>query len=109
MTGWLDWTNPDHRPLVVGVWSDAELLDDGVAVAVLTAAREQCEAFAPHVEADAVPARYRHAQVLQARQLAQAGVVQQGDTMPGAFPVTTFPMDWSVKALLRPPGPPRVG
>lgn len=108
LTGWLDWTNPDHHELVAGVWPDVALLDDVVATAVLQAAREQCEHYAPAAPSE-VPDRYRHAQALQARSISQAGIVQQGADLGGGFPVSVFPMDWSVKALLRPPGRPRVG
>ena len=110
MPGWIDWSDPDDRDYVVGVWPDAELADDGVIVAVLAAAGEQCAQFAPPLASAATPPnRYRHAQALQARALAQAGSVQVSGDLDGAYPIQTFPMDWTVKALLRPAGVPRIG
>ena len=52
-------------------------------------------------------AAYRTAQLLQAR-ARQRSTVAGGENQVGSdFPVTVFPMDWSVKSLLRPrPGIP---
>lgn len=50
-----------------------------------------------------VPENYVAAQVLQCRALVRAGVVGSGDQTGGyGETVTVFPMDWTVKALLRP-------
>lgn len=56
-----------------------------------------------------VPDRYVAAQVLQTRALVRAGIADTGD-MTGGYgeTVTVFPMDWQVKALLRPAGKPVV-
>lgn len=81
-------------------WRDAPL-DDPALFAVLDSARDQCGAFAPLV--DVVPARYRQAQLMQARALWNSGAVAQNDQLGGGdLTVTVFPMDWTVKNLLRP-------
>lgn len=93
------------------LWVDAPL-DDAVLQAVLAVAFEQCVAFAPEV---ATPtggeeARFKYAQVMQARAVYRAGIAGGGDRIGGdGFSVTVFPMDWTVKALLRPAGRPVVG
>jgi len=88
--------------------------DDGdyaELTALLAVAQAQCEAFAPALaEGDEVPERYRMAQALQARALQRSGTVGSGDQFGAeGFTVTVWPMDWSVKALLRPAGRPVVG
>ncbi|PPI28201.1 hypothetical protein [Rathayibacter sp. AY1B5] len=82
-------------------WADAPL-DDVQLYTVLEAAREQCEEFAP-AYSGTVPTRYRQAQLVQARALWQS-VKSNGQSQIGGegFAVTVFPMDWSVKRLLRP-------
>lgn len=80
----------------------------------LAASYEQCLAFVngrdPLDARDAdgqpvgVPKRYELAQVKQARALIRADYAGDGGTQlgPDDMPVTVFPMDWTVKALLRP-------
>ena len=67
-------------------------------------ARIQCEEFAPALADGApVPENYVAAQVLQARALVRAGIVGDGDHNGIAGEgVVVFPMDWTVKNLLRP-------
>jgi hypothetical protein len=82
-------------------WRDAPE-DDAQLFAILDAAREQCLEFAPET-AGLVPLRFRQAQLLQARSLWQSGSVSQDGALGGGeMSVTVFPMDWTVKALLRP-------
>jgi len=71
---------------------------------LLAAARTQCEAFAPALEeGEDVPENYRLAQALQARALYRSGIAGSGDQIgPDGLTVTVFPMDWTVKRLLRP-------
>lgn len=82
-------------------WADAPL-DDVQLWTVLEAAREQCEEFAPDYSGQ-VPIRYRQAQLVQARALWQSVKVNGQSQIGGeGFSITVFPMDWSVKRLLRP-------
>lgn len=77
---------------------------------VLSAAAEQCEAFAPDPAGDVdveIPERFKLAQVMQARALYRAGLARQDNQIGvDGMTVTVFPMDWQVKALLRPKGKP---
>ena len=115
MADWLDWSVEADQAFMVEVWPDVLGYSEATIAALLEASREECEDFAPTLPRDAtgqvlnVPTRYRAAQVLQARALAQAGTVQANGELGTAYPVTTFPMDWTVKALLRPATRPRVG
>lgn len=89
-------------------WRDAPS-DDGHLHAVLTTAREQCEAYAPALVDDeglplAVPIRYRLAQIMQARNVWNASKTDpaSGGIGPDGFVIRPFPMDWTVKNILRP-------
>jgi hypothetical protein len=83
------------------VWRDAPS-EDEYLFRLLETARIQCEAFAPDYEVP-VPPNYRQAQLLQARALWASGNVSQNDSLGGeGMSVSVFPMDWTVKNLLRP-------
>lgn len=77
---------------------------------LLAAARVQCEAFAPTVPEGEVPENYRVAQAMQTRALFRSQRAGGGDQFGAdGMTVTVFPMDWTVKALLRPKkGAPKV-
>lgn len=84
------------------VWSGWIDIDPGALAGVLEAARDQCDAWY-HFEPGAVPVRARHAQALQAKALVRSGAAGTDDTVGGfGETVTVFPMDWTVKRLLRP-------
>lgn len=102
----MDWLTPADADLLADLWPDSTLLDPGVLAAVLLAAAGQCAAFAP---AGDITAGHRMAQALQARAITLAGAVATDGTTGQPYPVVTYPMDWAVKALLRPPTPPKVG
>lgn len=91
------------------LWAGAvDMTDTGLEL-VLAAAAEACEAFQPKAVQlnadDALPDGYVLAQALHAKELTRAGYIGNQD---GGFgdPVPAFPMDWKVKNLLRPKGPP---
>lgn len=78
---------------------------DGDLYRLLGTAREQCEAYAPVLAVgEAIPPRYMTAQLMQARSVWNAvktdasGAYDDGT----GFTLRTFPLDWAVKALLRP-------
>jgi hypothetical protein len=103
-TGWLtadSWLEPywPEHPHAMG---DDD--DSGLLAVLLTAAREQCVAYAPKLPVDApVPESWRLAQAMQARALHRATITGDGDQIgPDGFTVRVYPMDRSVKALLRP-------
>jgi hypothetical protein len=106
----IGWVNTDDESLVEE-WRD--MPDDPVvAERYLRSAYEQCVDFLPHkrvdgvlapVVPDPVPERFRLAQILQARALYNSVIAGPGDSMGAdGQSVTVFPMDWSVKNLLRP-------
>lgn len=98
-TGWLKAGDAELKDF----WPDSAYLLPEALDRYLDAARAQCAAFAPDVEE--IPGHYRLAQALQARSLARAGTVGDGGSQ-GQFETApvVFPMDWTVKNLLRPEG-----
>ncbi len=105
--GWI--TDPADPRLVV-LWPGSEDYGDDLGFP-LNVARIQCEAFAPQLaEGVEAPENYVAGQIMQARALVRAGIVGSGDQLGVEETVTVFPMDWTVKALLRPRrGRPRFG
>lgn len=84
-------------------WADADDLEDDDLTSLLQAAYEQCEAFAPAVTGTLVPESYVLAQVMQARAIYRSTQSGRDDQIGvDGLTVTVFPMDWTVKNLLRP-------
>jgi hypothetical protein len=85
----------------------ADTEDTAELASLLLSAAEQCQAFAPQVNEDdpafTFPESWRRAQVMQARALYRSGNAGN-DSQMGAedLTVTVWPMDRTVKALLRP-------
>lgn len=101
------WLAANMSGIVEQYWSAAADLEAGELDVLLTSAAIQCEAFAPEVTSDTpLPDSYLHAQVLQARALHRAGIAGRDGEMGvlDGMSVTVFPMDWTVKNLLRPKG-----
>lgn len=98
--GWI--TSPDDPRLAV-LWPGSEDYEESLAFP-LYVAKIQCEKFAPALAVDAVvPENYIAGQIMQARALVRAGIVGSGDQVGGyGETVAVFPMDWTVKNLLRP-------
>lgn len=89
---WADWPRQD---------------DDGTDLleSYLAAAKEAVLAYAPVVETPLVdiPDGYRIAQLLQARNIWNSGkATPTGDFDGGQYSLTTFPLDWQVRQLIRP-------
>lgn len=97
--GWI--TTPGDGRLDV-LWPGAADYDFDLGFPLQCAAI-QCAMFAPPL-ADGVPVpdHYVAAQVLQARALVRAGIVGDSDRAGLGETVAVFPMDWTVKNLLRP-------
>lgn len=95
--GWLTLDQARRR------WADAPL-DDVILYELLSTARTQCETYAPALALGAVvPANYREAQYLQARALFMASISNQADSVGvDGYQVRSFPLDWNIRALLRP-------
>ncbi|MEV8029637.1 hypothetical protein [Cellulosimicrobium funkei] len=94
------WVTLDE---VDGLWPGTDPLPEEFPTVHLMAAYEQCVAFLPEAEEyPATPSR-KLAQVLQARALMRVqNAGDQSSMGPDGFTVTVFPMDWTVKNLLRP-------
>lgn len=115
------WLTPDD-PRLDAYWPGSLSEDVAALDALLESARVQCEAYAPTItEANAVrietddgrvyyepPANYLHAQALQARALARAGITDGDRIGFGDHAAPTFPMDWTVQRLLRPQTKPAI-
>lgn len=87
-------------------WRDAPESDTAL-FELLETARITCVAFAPELaEGTAVPLNYRAANLMQARNQWNASKVDpNGQVGADGFQITIFPLDWAVKALLRPKNP----
>lgn len=96
-------------------WADAPL-DDVALEQLLDVAKGQVIAYAPALpepaegEEQNVPEHYRMGQLMQARNIWNAGKVSTGGEFgEGDFAIRVHPLDWMVKQVLRPRvGVPRV-
>ncbi|MBX9243416.1 hypothetical protein ICW40_01170 [Actinotalea ferrariae] len=98
------WVTPQEA---MDQWADAP--DDlTVLASYLQAAYEQCVAFLPAGTwpvdgVTTIPERWKLAQIMQARALYRSGLAGDGNQIGvDGLQVTVFPMDWTVKNLLRP-------
>lgn len=85
-------------------WPDAPA-DDARAFQILELAKQQCLEYAGALEeGQRPPVNYRHGQLMQARNLLNAGMVdpQDGSVGSESFVLRPFPLDWTVKQMLRP-------
>lgn len=72
---------------------------------LLELAKQQVLAFAPALAEDAaIPVHYRAAQLAQAQNLYNAGVVDPatGDAGTDGFALRPYPLDWMIQQMLRP-------
>lgn len=88
-------------------WADAAGMSDAELEGYLGTAYEQCLEYGPRPALAAgsttVPARWVQAQIMQARAVWRSSVAGDDNGLgAGDLTVTTFPMDWTVKNLLRP-------
>lgn len=98
------WVTPEEVESWVAIWPDAAELEDEVLALFLTAAWEQCSSYAPALpEGQDVPSTWRLAQVMQARALYRNATAGRDDQITSeGYTVTVYPMDLTVKNLLRP-------
>jgi hypothetical protein len=85
-------------------WVDAEHIGDATLWELLSVARGDVLEFAPALaDGDPIPDRFRVAQRMHTRNLWNAArVAPDGATGEGDFVFRPHPLDWHVKALLRP-------
>ncbi len=95
------WATPEDARRF---WTDAVDMEDEDLTMLLEAAHAQCAAYAPTLAEGETPSdSWVYAEVLQARALGRSAVAGRDDQLgPDGFQVTVFPMDWTVKKLLRP-------
>lgn len=95
--GWLD------LQMARAQWADAPY-DDILLHQILDSAKAQCIAYAPAIPAgEHPPINYIQAQLMQARALYQSVIANQNDNVSiEGFSVRVFPLDFTIRALLRP-------
>lgn len=98
------WITDPTDPRLVALWPGAVSYAADDLAFPLWCAQVQCSEFAPALaDGSAVPEHYVAGQVLQTRALVRAGYVGDNDRVGlDEQGVVVFPMDWTVKALLRP-------
>lgn len=105
---WVGWVQPDDLGSApfAEVWPEGADLSPDLADVLLTSAREACEAYAPAPPDGAdvtIAESWRVAQVMQSRAVYRSFKAGAGDQIGGdGLAVTVFPLDWSVRQLLRP-------
>lgn len=84
-------------------WADAPL-DDLLLYQILETAKAQCVAYAPALLLGApIPVTYVQAQLLQSRAIFQSVIANQQDNVGvEGFQVRVFPLDFTIRAMLRP-------
>lgn len=85
-------------------WDGAQHITDVRLYRLLRAARAACVAFKPAAGTRRPLETEVEAQLLQARNRSAAARIDpaSGDDGTGSYGATIYPMDWAVKALLRP-------
>lgn len=85
-------------------WQEARQISDLKLWRLLEVSKLQVLAFAPDLdEGQRPPINYAEAQMMQAKNVWNAGrTAPSGDLGGDNFAITPFPLDWHVKALLRP-------
>ena len=110
MVAWYSVDTDLEQARLLGAWDDAPIENLETCGMLLEVAREQVIAYAPApaplVEGEPVPeppARYVYAQLMQAKNLFNAGTVtSSGDIGEGGYTYTPRPLDRTVKQIIRP-------
>ena len=100
---WLNLNDPEDQDLLATLWADAPV-DQATLAVLLTASFVQCAEFVGFevIPEGTDPQRFKLAQLMQARALHRSAFAGSNNQIGAEFPVTIFPMDWTVKTLLRP-------
>lgn len=96
-TGWLT------LEMARAQWADAPM-DDIFLWQILESSKNACISYAPALAVGAqVPLHYVQAQLMQARAIYQSVIANQQDNVGvDGFAVRVFPLDFTIRALLRP-------
>lgn len=102
--GWVDTADATHAALLDELWPDSASLPLESLDHYLQVAHEECVAYlAGRPEPTPTPARFVQAQIMQARARRASGLVDSSDQIGAdGMTVRVYPMDRTVKALLRP-------
>ncbi len=89
------------------IWAEAADIPLTLLTDLLYIARDSVETFAPALPADTpagrCPVAYRHAQLMQTRNLWNATEVDSGGGFGGDdYTIRPMPLDWIIKQILRP-------
>lgn len=97
----MPWLTAEELP---DLWPQAESIEAPILALLVDSAREQCIAYAaPLEEGTDVPASWRLAHMMQVQSLWQSAKAGPGDTIgPDGLTITVYPMDRTVRNLLRP-------
>lgn len=102
-----DWLT-DASPALATLWPNVDLVEPEALDLYLDAAKSECLAFALDDDetppaAGAVPSEWVIAQALHARNKYNASAAgPDGQNDGSGYGLTSFPLDWQVKQLLRP-------
>jgi len=110
MSTWYTAESSEEQTRIRGAWPDAPVQNKELLGMLLDTAREQVLAFAPAPAplpevgpAPGPPPRYVLAQLMQVRNLWNAGRVNgDGDTGGEGFTFRPYPLDNTIKAVIRP-------
>lgn len=98
------WNDPELDILFIeSLWADASNIDTPVLEALFASAHEVCIAYAPALaEGEAVPERYKQAEIMQAKHI--SGQFRGGDAElgPDGYVVQPYPLIFAAQSLLRP-------
>ena len=87
-------------------WADAAQMTDAQLASLLGASKDAVIAYAPAVDEPLtdIPAGYREAQLMQARNVwnSQKASPSAGEFDNGSYGLSSFPLDWQVRQLIRP-------
>lgn len=86
-------------------WQGLGVPDETTMQELLDVSQAECEAFSPVADEDDIPIGHRVAHLQHARNIwnsQKATPTSQPTDDFGSFSVTSFPLDWDVRARLRP-------
>lgn len=110
MVTWYSVDTEREQARLLAAWDDAPIENLETCAMLLEVAREQVTAYAPAPApvpsgepVPAPPARYVYAQLMQAKNLYNAGTVtSSGDLGEGGYTFTPRPLDKTVRQIIRP-------
>jgi hypothetical protein len=102
----MHWLTSEDTDVLSVLWPDSSgIMNDDVLNIYLAAAKAACIAYAPALPAGQteIPGEWVLAQAMQARNIYNAGHASpSGGFGDPEYGLTSFPLDWQVKQLLRP-------